>query len=138
MNCTNHPNITAEERCHYCKQPVCAECSKDDRGLLVCPRCYESLNAPADACYESSPRVAADWAVRLSVVAMISLGLGLYANNLFYFFSLGLSLVAMIVAYAAKRHFQAVSPRAFNTVMLVMGLVGIISLVMLSTSPMPC
>ncbi|MHB1462968.1 MAG: MATE family efflux transporter [Armatimonadota bacterium] len=137
MNYVNHPDTT-EERCHYCKLSVCAECSKEDRGLLVCPKCYESLNAPERALDESSPDVAAGWAIKLSVAGLVFFGLGLFTVSLFYLFSLGLSVITLLVAFMAKRHFHTASSRAFNTVMLVMGLVGIISLVMLSNSPMPC
>ena len=138
MNCVNHPDISAEERCHYCNQSVCTDCAKEDRGLLVCPKCYESLNAPADALDESSPDAAVGWAIKLSVAGLVFFGLGLFTVSLFYLFSFGLAIITLLVAVLAKRHFQTSSPRAFNTVMLVMGLVGIISLVMLSNSPMPC
>ncbi len=106
MHCVNHPEITAEERCHYCKHPVCADCAKEDRGLLVCPRCYESLNAPADALDESSPRVAADWALRLSVAGLVFFGLGLFFIGLFSILSLGLVVAAMFVARDVKRHLK--------------------------------
>lgn len=103
MICINHPGIMAYDRCHYCKQPVCADCSKEDRGLLVCPRCYESLNAPADTCDESSPHVAAVWAIILSVGGLVFFGLGLFSIGLFYILSFGLVVTAVFIARDVKR-----------------------------------
>lgn len=39
MNCANHPDIVAEKFCRTCGKPLCANCTRDVRGVIYCENC---------------------------------------------------------------------------------------------------
>lgn len=39
MNCANHPDISAVAYCRTCGKPLCANCTRDVRGVIYCENC---------------------------------------------------------------------------------------------------
>jgi cell wall-active antibiotic response 4TMS protein YvqF/B-box zinc finger protein len=39
MNCANHPDIAAVAYCRTCGKPLCANCTRDVRGVIYCENC---------------------------------------------------------------------------------------------------
>ena len=39
MNCANHPDASAVAYCRTCGKPLCAQCTRDVRGVIYCEHC---------------------------------------------------------------------------------------------------
>jgi hypothetical protein len=39
MNCANHPDLPAAAYCRTCGKPICAQCTRDVRGVIYCEPC---------------------------------------------------------------------------------------------------
>ncbi len=39
MNCANHPDIESVAYCRTCGKPLCANCTRDVRGVVYCENC---------------------------------------------------------------------------------------------------
>jgi Domain of unknown function (DUF5668)/B-box zinc finger len=39
MNCANHPDIAAAAYCRTCGKPLCANCTRDVKGVIYCENC---------------------------------------------------------------------------------------------------
>jgi hypothetical protein len=39
MNCANHPDIAATAYCRTCGKPLCANCTRDVKGVIYCENC---------------------------------------------------------------------------------------------------
>ncbi|MHB1461626.1 MAG: B-box zinc finger protein [Armatimonadota bacterium] len=48
MNCTEHPDKVVNSHCDVCHEPACPSCLQDDRGRLVCKRCFDLANRPGE------------------------------------------------------------------------------------------
>lgn len=62
MNCANHTNVSAVAYCRTCGKPLCANCTRDVRGVIYCEACIaERLGEvqPPAAAYQPAidPRV---------------------------------------------------------------------------------
>jgi Domain of unknown function (DUF5668)/B-box zinc finger len=51
MNCANHTDVSAVAFCRTCGKPLCAQCTRDVRGVIYCENCLaarmESVQPPA-------------------------------------------------------------------------------------------
>jgi hypothetical protein len=51
MNCANHTEVSAVAYCRTCGKPLCAQCTRDVRGVIYCENCLaarmESVQPPA-------------------------------------------------------------------------------------------
>jgi hypothetical protein len=51
MNCANHTDISAVAYCRTCGKPLCAQCTRDVRGVIYCENCLaarmENVQPPA-------------------------------------------------------------------------------------------
>lgn len=61
MTCAIHPEREATAYCRNCGKPMCAECTRDVRGVLYCENCLAALVSarPAVRVHAPSPAVAA-------------------------------------------------------------------------------
>lgn len=48
LYCVNHPNTVAHFRCRKCKQPICTECRRHPRQMLIPPACPDCARAMID------------------------------------------------------------------------------------------
>ena len=39
MNCANHPDIAPVAYCRTCGKPLCAQCTRDVKGVIYCENC---------------------------------------------------------------------------------------------------
>ena len=39
MNCANHPDIAPVAYCRTCGKPLCANCTRDVKGVIYCENC---------------------------------------------------------------------------------------------------
>ena len=39
MNCANHTDVSAVAYCRTCGKPLCAQCTRDVRGVIYCENC---------------------------------------------------------------------------------------------------
>ena len=39
MNCANHPEIAPVAYCRTCGKPLCANCTRDVKGVIYCENC---------------------------------------------------------------------------------------------------
>ena len=51
MNCANHTDVSAVAYCRTCGKPLCAQCTRDVRGVIYCENCLaarmENVQPPA-------------------------------------------------------------------------------------------
>ena len=102
MNCANPPEVPSKLRCHFCRQSVGSDCSKDYRGKLICPRCSEFFKSRDGSSDGSSLYGLADLSLKLALAGVVLLGLSRF-TSLFFPASLGYSLGALMMAREAKR-----------------------------------
>jgi hypothetical protein len=64
MNCANHPDIAPVAYCRTCGKPLCANCTRDVKGVIYCENCLadrlqgvQPTVAPPAAGFVSSPPV---------------------------------------------------------------------------------
>jgi hypothetical protein len=46
MKCVNHPDVESTGLCSSCSKPICAECTNNAAGNLICPQCLSMGNYP--------------------------------------------------------------------------------------------
>jgi hypothetical protein len=66
MNCANHPDIAAIAYCRTCGKPLCANCTRDVKGVIYCENCLadrlqgvQPTGVPAAGFVASTPGVVA-------------------------------------------------------------------------------
>ena len=51
MNCANHTDVSAVAYCRTCGKPLCAQCTREVRGVIYCENCLaarmENVQPPA-------------------------------------------------------------------------------------------
>src|SRR5579864_2975922 len=56
MNCANHPEIPAGAFCRTCGKALCANCTRDVRGVIYCEQCLaERMEGVAPAAFPPAP-----------------------------------------------------------------------------------
>ena len=63
MNCANHPDIAPVAYCRTCGKPLCANCTRDVKGVIYCENCLadrlqgvQPAAVPPAAGFVSAPR----------------------------------------------------------------------------------
>ena len=71
MNCANHPDIAAAAYCRTCGKPLCANCTRDVKGVIYCENCLaDRLQGVQPAVLPPAACDMADWPVSRAQMPM--------------------------------------------------------------------
>jgi hypothetical protein len=76
MECKNHPEVQAEERCTGCQEPFCANCLVEMHGQKYCSSCKVMAVEGAPVVEEATvPCKEADEALKYAIIGIFCFGI---------------------------------------------------------------
>jgi hypothetical protein len=76
MNCKNHPDVAAVDRCAGCAEPFCPNCLVDIQGKKYCGSCkVMAIQGQPVAEAATMPCKEADEALKFALIGLICLGI---------------------------------------------------------------